>query len=200
MQKVIYLTFDDGPSVNTQRILDTLKAHGARASFFFIGRKGFAHVGEILDAGHTLGCHSYTHDKTQCYNSEEVFMQELERFWQELSEYTDYMPRIVRFPFGSRNKVNKEDPTLMERLCRRVREAGYRYVDGHVLGRDTFDNKTPEAVFQAVVDGVLKADREHTVVVLHEPLNHSADAVERLLIWGKENGYAFLPLTEDILD
>ena len=195
--KVLYLTFDDGPSANTGRILDVLRAYDAKASFFFIGRKGFAYVNQILDAGHTLGMHGYSHDKNVCYADDQVFLQELTQFREELAQHTDYVPRVIRFPFGSRNKVNKEDPELMSRLCQRVQEAGYRYFDFDVVARDTFDNKTPEAVFQAVVDGILKADKDQTMIILHEPLNHSADAVEKILIWGKENGYAFLPITDD---
>ena len=198
--KVLYLTFDDGPGKNTARILETLEKYNAKASFFFIGRKGFAHVTDILAAGHTLGMHGYTHDKNVCYGDDQIFLRELAQFRQELAEHTDYVPRVIRFPFGSINRINKEDPDVMKRLCKGVEQAGYRYFDFDVVARDTFDNKTPEAVFNAVISGILAADQKHTMIVLHEPLDHSADAVERILIWGILNGYTFLPITDDTPD
>ena len=198
--KLLYLTFDDGPGKNTGRILETLEKYNAKASFFFIGRKGFSYVSEILAAGHTLGMHGYTHNKDVCYGDDQIFLQELEQFREELAQHTDYVPRVIRFPFGSANKINKEDPDVMKRLCKRVQEAGYRYFDFDVVARDTFDNKTPEAVFNAVISGIVATEQKHTVIVLHEPLDHSADAVERILIWGILNGYTFLPITDDTPD
>lgn len=194
--KILYLTFDDGPSDNTRMILDTLKKYNAKASFFLIGRKGFAHVREILQEGHALGIHSYSHKKELCYLSEDAFMQELEQFQQELAQYTDYVPGIIRFPFGSINTVNKDDPGMMRRLCRRVQDAGYRYFDFDVIARDTFDNRTPETVLDAVIRGICKASKKHTMIVLHETQEHSARAVEQILLWGIQNGYTFLPITE----
>ena len=75
----VYLTFDDGPSTNTQQILDILKQYNVKATFFVIGKTDDLSkemYKKIVEEGHTLGMHSYSHKYSVIYDSLRVFQQE----------------------------------------------------------------------------------------------------------------------------
>ena len=72
--KVVYLTFDDGPSDNTEKLLDILQQYRIKATFFTVGKDGYDDVyRRIVGDGHTLGMHSYSHDYSKVYSSVEAF-------------------------------------------------------------------------------------------------------------------------------
>ena len=68
-EKIVYLTFDDGPSKNTQRVLDILDQYGAKATFFVVGHDPdhYDMIKKAYDDGNTIGLHSFTHDYAQVY-------------------------------------------------------------------------------------------------------------------------------------
>jgi peptidoglycan/xylan/chitin deacetylase (PgdA/CDA1 family) len=75
----VYLTFDDGPSENTDRILDILDDYNVKATFFVIGQDPVEYgdtYKRIVDEGHTIGMHSYSHNYSKIYASEEAFIED----------------------------------------------------------------------------------------------------------------------------
>ena len=80
-EKVVYLTFDDGPSKNTQRVLDILAEYDAKATFFITGQQPeyFSMIKRAYDAGHTIGLHSYIHEYDQVYPSVDAYFKDLEK-------------------------------------------------------------------------------------------------------------------------
>ena len=105
----VYLTFDDGPSANTDQILDILDEYGVKATFFVVGKEGYNdQYRRIVEEGHTLGMHSYSHVYRDIYESVEAYGQDLEKLHTYLYELTGVDSRIVRLPGGSSNTVSKD--------------------------------------------------------------------------------------------
>ena len=106
----VYLTFDDGPSLNTEKILDILKHYKVKGNFFVVGtdnpelRKMYR---RIVDEGHVLCMHSYSHKYNEIYSSVEAFTDDLDKIYTLLYEETGKEPLIYRFPGGSSNSVSK---------------------------------------------------------------------------------------------
>ena len=102
--KRVYLTFDDGPSSNTIKILDILKEKDVKATFFVVGRLSDTTTPiykRIVDEGHTLGMHSYTHVYKDIYPSEDAFEYDLDRIQALIYEQTGVLSKYYRFPGGS---------------------------------------------------------------------------------------------------
>ena len=134
--KRVYLTFDDGPSSNTAEILDILKAYDVKATFFVIGKTDEASKAlyqRIVEEGHTLGMHSYSHKYEEIYASEEAFAADLQNLQEYLYEVTGVWPRYYRFPGGSSNKVSKAD---MHRLIAFLDEKDITYFDWNIASGD----------------------------------------------------------------
>ncbi len=105
----VALTFDDGPDPRwTPRVLDVLQTHGATATFFLIGRKVEEHpevVRAILEGGHTVGLHSYAHDRLFALRSERRVREDLERGIAALERVTGERPVLFRPPIGHTNPI-----------------------------------------------------------------------------------------------
>ena len=111
-QRRVYLTFDDGPSVNTEKILDILDDYNIKATFFVCGRTdehSIAMYKEIIKRGHTLGMHSYSHVYDDVYASQSAFEDDLDRIYGLLYGVTGVKPFVYRFPGGSSNRVSSID-------------------------------------------------------------------------------------------
>lgn len=132
----IYLTFDDGPSSNTNKILDILKEYNIKATFFVIGREDEASIEayrRIAAEGHTLGMHSYSHKYQEIYESADSFAADLTRLQEYLYDITGVWSRYVRFPGGSSNSVSKVG---MQELIDYLSDMGITYYDWNVASGD----------------------------------------------------------------
>ncbi len=102
--KTVYLTFDDGPSIITDNLLDTLKKCNVKATFFIVGKEipGREKVlKRIYDEGHSIGLHTYSHNFKKIYKSEDIFIQEMLSSQTKIKEITGYSSTLIRFPGGS---------------------------------------------------------------------------------------------------
>ena len=175
----VYLTFDDGPSENTAKILDILKERNIKATFFVIGQEdeeSKALYRRIVDEGHTLGMHSFSHKYDVIYQSLDAFKEDMEHLQSYLEEVTGVTPTIMRFPGGSSNKVSNVD---IEELIRYVKERGLTYYDWNVVSGDaTSQVYTPDELVANVMDDVVKYD---TSVVLMHDSSAKATTVDALL-------------------
>lgn len=198
----IYLTFDDGPSSDvTEQILDTLKENGIQATFFICDydEDKLPLIQRMLDEGHTIGIHGYSHDYAAIYTSADVFMDNIYTLRDKLKEDTGYEAFVIRFPGGSSNTVSaKYCSGVMTELVKRVTEAGLMYEDWNVSSGDAAGNNRPVDTIVANVEGGLKEDR-HNVVLMHDTSakQTTADALQTIIDYGKDNGYSFYPITKD---
>ena len=100
---------------------------------------------------------------------------------------------MLRFPGGSSNAVSNFNPGIMTRLTQAVTEKGYQYFDWNVSSGDAGLTTDTNVVYQNVIDGV--KNYNSSIVLQHDSKGYSVDAVERIIQWGLDNGYSFLPLT-----
>lgn len=194
--KVIYLTFDDGPSRHTGRLLDVLAKYGVKASFFVVNTGYKEMITRAAQEGHTVAIHTYTHRYSQIYASDEAFFADLHAMQDVIYQYTGEKTMLTRFPGGSSNTVSSAySKGIMTRLTQSLRAQGYQYFDWNVSSEDAGGAKTSEEVYQNVINGISKC--KNAVVLQHDTQGFSVDAVERIIAWGLCNGYTFQALTAD---
>lgn len=198
-QKEIYLTFDDGPSSNTSRILDTLKEYDVKATFFVVGKTDEQSVRayqRIVEEGHTLAMHSYSHNYSEIYESQESFMADLKKLQGYLYQVAGVWSRFYRFPGGSSNTVSNTD---MQELIDCLDENGITYFDWNIASGDAVSRQLDADV---IIDNCLGSiDRFHVCMILmHDAAgkNTTVDALPELILQVQERGDAvFLPITDE---
>ncbi len=193
--KVIYLTFDDGPSRHTERLLEILDEYDVKATFFVMKTSRMDLLDDIVSRGHSIAAHTYSHDYDRIYGSDDAYFADLDRILDAIESKTGVRTKLIRFPGGSSNTVSRHNEGIMSRISAEVVDRGYRYFDWNVDSNDAGGAKTAEKVFENVVNGV--KNRRVSIVLQHDTKGFSVDAVERIIQWGLENGYKFLPLKED---
>ncbi len=132
----VYLTFDDGPSSNTGRILDILAEYDVKATFFVVGKEEEKYQSlykRIVEEGHTLGMHSYSHKYNEIYQSVDSYAQDMSKLQDFLYELTGEECKFARFPGGSSNAVSKVD---MHELINYLNEQGIVYFDWNISSGD----------------------------------------------------------------
>lgn len=194
--KVIYLTFDDGPGPYTSQLLDVLAKYDVKATFFVVNTGYLKLLPRMVAEGHSVGIHSMTHVYNKIYVSEETYFADLYGMQKIIRDYTGVTTTLMRFPGGSSNKVSVPVcPGIMTRLTKDVVAAGFSYFDWNADSHDASDASTADQVFQNVVREV--GSKKTAVVLQHDIKKFSVEAVERIIQWGLENGYTFLPLEPD---
>ena len=189
--KVIYLTFDDGPSIYTNKLLDVLKKYDVKATFFLVNTGNYSAMKRIVGEGHSVGIHSISHKYKEIYASEDAFMNDLYGMQKIIRDHTGVTTYLMRFPGGSSNKVSSFNPGIMSKLVKRVEAEGFQYFDWNVGSNDT-SNLTPEQICQNVINGIRRTSK--AVVLQHDIYDRSVSAVEGIIQWGLENGYTFAAL------
>lgn len=193
--KVIYLTFDDGPGQYTEKLLGILAAYDVKATFFVMNT-GYTHLlDDIVSQGHSIAAHTYSHNYQKIYGSDEAYFADLERILNVIEKQTGVRTNLLRFPGGSSNTVSRKNPGIMSRLTNEVVNQGFRYFDWNVDSNDAGGARSSGEVYENVINGVRR--QRVSVVLQHDIKGYSVNAVERIIQWGLENGYTFLPLQSD---
>lgn len=194
--KVIYLTFDDGPGPYTEELLGILKKYDVKATFFVVNTKYLDILPKIVEDGHSIAVHTLTHDYSKMYTSEDAYFSDLYAMQQIIKDYTGITTTMLRFPGGSSNAGSKQYcKGIMTRLTKAVREAGFQYYDWSVDSGDAVGAKTPDEVYNNVIKGI--GSKKQVIILQHDIKQYSVQAVERIIQWGQANGYTFLPLQPD---
>ena len=193
--KVIYLTFDDGPGPCTGALLDVLKKYGVKATFFVTDSGYDSMMDRIVREGHSIGIHTMTHDYQSIYASPEAFFGDLLGMQEIIYRNTGVKTTLMRFPGGGSNLVSSFNEGIMTTLTEAVQDAGFQYFDWNVDSNDAGGARKSRTVCANVTEGVQK--QRVSVVLQHDIHDFSVNAVEDILIWGLNNGYLFLPLTEN---
>lgn len=196
--KVVYLTFDDGPTQYTHILLDILDKYNVKATFFVTNQFSAYQdmIGETYRRGHTIALHTYSHRFDKIYTSEAAYYDDLSKIHAICEAQTGVTPKIVRFPGGTSNSISKKHCRgIMSAITRSIGSHGYLYTDWNVDSDDAGDTKTREGVFANVIAGLEK--RQTPIVLQHDTYLYSVEAVEDIIVWGLANGYTFLPMTEE---
>lgn len=197
----VYLTFDDGPGKYTEEILDILDRYDVKATFFVVGQEAEKKpelVQEIVNRGHTLGMHSYSHDYEEIYQSEEAFEADLSKVQDCLYEITDEISLVYRFPGGSSNMISTID---MHVFADCLAARGIRFFDWNISSGDGSSTVQEAAtiVENCTVDkGITR--RETSIILMHDAAQKHTTVealpgiIENIL---KMEDTAILPITEN---
>ena len=136
--KTVYLTFDDGPSQYTSQILTILDSYGVKATFFVKnGGKYNYLMKEIVNRGHAIGLHSYTHNYKSIYSSDEAYLADLQKISDLVVQQTGVETKIMRFPGGGSNSISRRySKGIMTRMTKSVTDMGYVYFDWNCSNGD----------------------------------------------------------------
>lgn len=196
--KRVYLTFDDGPSIYTGQILDILAANDVKATFFVIARENetyWPYYTRILEEGHTLGMHSYTHDYNQVYASLDSFEADVNQLSGFLYDRTGEYPTIYRFPGGSSNTVSN---VPVQDCIAYLNEQGITYYDWNALNGDAV---TDELSTDRLIENIMNSVRKNntSIVLMHDmqSRHNTVESLQELIDILKEEGYEILPIDED---
>lgn len=197
--KVIYLTFDDGPGPYTNKLLDVLDKYDVKVTFYVCNKPNyFDALKRAAKSGHTIAVHSYTHDYPTIYKSVDAYLNDFNKMAAVIKEQTGIEVDTFRFPGGGSNAISKKYCAgIMTKLTKLMVEKGYQYYDWNVDSNDAGGAKSADEVFKNVTNGC--KDRKSSVVLQHDIKEFSVDAVERIIVWGLENGFSFEPLHKDTL-
>ena len=213
-RKVVYLTFDDGPHPpETERVLDVLREHGARATFFLIGSKvsgNEALLRRMLEEGHALGLHTYNHAGTFPLLSFDKMLADVNEGKRAVESVAGKKISLFRPPFGVTN------PTI----AKVIRTLGLQTVGWDVRSFDTMFCKSSEHSckqsgyscnqsghsckssehsckqsghdwYVPVVERIMKQVRPGSVILLHDRLDGASELISLLLDSLAASGYDF---------
>lgn len=197
--KVVYLTFDDGPSDNTEKILKILDKYDAKATFFVTGH-GQAYNDCILKAyqsGHAIGLHTYTHDYESVYSSTKAYYKDLDAIGQMVSDIIGFKPNIIRFPGGSSNTISANyKEGIMTKLTKSVVKNGYQYYDWNCDSTDASGYGVDPDI---LVENATSGKGKHIMILFHDTFGKetTVDALPRVIKYYKNKGYTFKPITKE---
>ena len=207
-EKRIYLTFDDGPYHNTDRVLEILDAYDARATFFTLGMYAAVYperIQAIHNGGHLLACHSYSHDYMKLYESAETVLGEIAAWETAIEEAGVPLPqkRYFRFPGGTTTYYMEKD--RYEDIFWAVYDAGYFAMDWTCANNDRYLNgKTEEQtledyLLQSVITTVDSIDLTPSIpkiMLMHDVADETVAALPQILEYLLAEGYTFGTLDE----
>lgn len=152
----VYLTFDDGPSVNTNDILTILRRQDVKATFFVVPNRSkecMQMLKRIADAGHSIGVHSFTHEYSEIYASVEDYLDDFYEAWDIIRDATGIETQIFRFAGGSNNDFNVD---TREAIIAEMTRRGFRFYDWNIqsngilnVGWTEMYNRIPKEVNNA---------------------------------------------------
>ncbi|WP_028042666.1 polysaccharide deacetylase [Candidatus Stoquefichus massiliensis] len=177
--KVVYLTFDDGPSSNTAKILKVLDQYNVKATFFVTGngQKYNYLIKEAHNKGHTIGLHTYTHSYSKVYASVNAYFSDLDKIGQMVKQQIGFVPKYIRFPGGASNTVSRKYcKGIMSNLTKEVQNRGYQYYDWNASTGDASGNNI--AVKSLVKQGT--ASKANNIMILAHDTQAKSTTVEAL--------------------
>lgn len=195
----VYLTFDDGPSSNTNRILDILADYDVKATFFVVGKEEEEYQAlykRIVDEGHTLAMHSYSHKYNEIYQSLESYSADLSKLQEFLYDTTGVWCRYCRFPGGSSNTVSRVD---MHELIAYLDEQDMSYFDWNISSGDASNSSiSPQEIIRNCTAKL--RDYDEAIILMHDAAekNSTVQALPELIetIQSMEDT-RILPITDD---
>lgn len=195
-ENTVYLTFDDGPSATTDRILEVLAEQDVKATFFVVTMNGYSkeRLKAIADAGHTVAMHTKTHSYRTIYASVDAFLDDMYQVFCDIREVTGQTPTLFRFPGGSINTYNH---LVYQEIIAEMLRRGFVPYDWNVSSGDATENTVAKNV---IVQNVLAQTKmSRAIVLMHDGYykTTTADALPEIIAGLKAKGYRFEALRPD---
>ncbi len=200
----IYLTFDDGPSLQTTgKILDILKEKNVKATFFIVGYTVGSEKEQLVlrefNEGHTIGLHGTSHEYSKIYASLEALINNFDTLREKVFTTTGFYPTVIRFPGGSSNTVSK-------RYCQGImtqaveyfnNETDYTYFDWNIDSCDAGGVKSAEELYENVISG-LKEGKDN-IILMHDSSNkeYTVSALSAIIDYALSQGYEFKAISSN---
>ena len=204
LPRLVCLTFDDGPSPNTQPLLDILTQEKVPATFFVcaqeINRDYLPLVRSIVQQGHQVAMHSASHQYAKIYQSPEAFWQDIKDLRQALEPYLSLGDLTwLRFPGGSTNTVSHKygGSGIMKILKAQTEEKGWHWIDWNVCGEDaTAAHPDADRILRNIQEDA--QDLSTCVVLLHDTkaTGQTVQALPQIIQWFREEGYTFCTVAQ----
>ena len=195
-EKIAYLTFDDGPSEVTPQILEILKRKNAKATFFLVGNEITKEREEVVRRevaeGHSVGVHTYSHEKEVMYCDRKHFFEDFNLCRARIHEVTGVSPVLHRFPWGSNNGYVC---SIVDEIIEQLQKENVMSFDWNVSGEDSVGRDVPKAViYQNVAKDLERFDQP--IILLHDSngMKHTAEVLPEIIDLIREKGYSFQTL------
>lgn len=193
-KKVIYLTFDDGPStIVTSKVLDILKAENIKATFFVVGYKIEGReelIKRIYKEGHCIGLHSFTHHYKQVYSSDKAFIEEMDKTGEEIKKILGFQPKVIRFPSGSK-------PHLSKSLLEKLHDKNYKIYDWNLSLSDGLDyNISADRLYKEATAKCVNPNKIFLLAHCDQPNKNTCTVLPKVIKYYKDLGYEFKPITD----
>ncbi len=198
-KNIIYMTFDDGPSsYSTPKVLNILKKNNVKATFFEIkpAKENYKLTQRVIDEGHTLAIHGYSHSYNVIYKSDEAYHSNLTKLQKLFYKKFGVWSTQTRFPGGSSNTVSRHySHGIMTRLSKKVHKWGFKYQDWNVSSGDAGGANNADQVYKYVKSGIQKG--RSNVILMHDFSGNdkTINALQRIIDYGKANGFEFRAMT-----
>ncbi|MFX3660171.1 MAG: polysaccharide deacetylase family protein [Ectobacillus sp.] len=182
VQKVAYLTFDDGPNRYTPQIMNILREKGVKATFFVIGihiARSPQIMKQITDEGHYVGLHSMSHNAQYLYSGDpHILIAEMEETKRAVQATSGFRTQLIRVPYGSK-------PYLTDAYRNALAQANFKLWDWTVDTGDWRKTSTPASVLQQVM---MTAKRNTEVILMHD-CEITVQALPKIIDYLTEQGY-----------
>ena len=179
-KKYVAITFDDGPSIYTKNILETLKKHNVNATFFVLGNKVETYqdlLKQSLKDGNVIGNHSYNHKWLIKLNEEDIKKQ-INKTNEEIQKYTGYVPTLLRPTYGSVNQTIKYIPNM----------------DIVLWTVDTMDWKYKSV--NKIISRATSHLKDGDIILMHDIYKRTANALDKIITEIKKQGFEIVTVLE----
>lgn len=184
LKKQIALTFDDGPSQFTPKILDLLKHHKAKATFFCVGKNIDTHPDifmKIDEEGHTIGNHTYSHAHNFDFLSTSQIIEELKKCNEAIESLISKKTVFFRPPNGVSNPM----------IGKAIKECNMLSIAWNVRTFDTFF-KDEQSIFKRIA----KKIEPGSIILMHDTMPHTVNLVSILLEYLKNENFEVVTVDE----
>lgn len=194
-EKICYLTFDDGPSENTEKVLDILKDYDAKATFFVVGQnlseKRAPVLKRMIAEGHAVGMHTDEHVYQKLYESLDSFLTDYDNLYRKLREDYGIETALFRFPGGSNCGYLKGRGNA---YLKEMEARGFACFDWNSSGEDSVGKPTVASIEKNVFSTGLRYHA--TIVLLHDSsiTDRTVEALPDILERFVREGYSFASL------
>ncbi|QSF42192.1 polysaccharide deacetylase (plasmid) [Priestia megaterium] len=189
----IYLTFDDGPTPDTLKILEILRKYDVKVTFFMLKNQMESYpdiAKKVAEEGHAIGCHGVSHDINIIYSKDGTALQEMQQCLATVKKVTGIDSKLIRVPYGSAPYL--KEPHRTELL------SNFQLWDWNIDSEDWALRSAPKIInsIKPHIQTVYQNNR--TPVILFHDKSFTAQSLPQILKYIKETGYQSIEIDDSM--